>query len=212
MDLAKDLSNQRRNYIKHELVEGTVSSNPFEQFAQWFDDAGKAEVIEPNAMTIATATAAGKPSARVVLLKAFSEHGFVFYTNYHSRKGNELAENNQAAILFYWDAMERQIRIEGTIEKVDLKLSEAYFESRPFESRLSAMVSEQSQVIPSRKFLEDKLEALRNTGVAKKPANWGGYILKPHYFEFWQGRANRLHDRIAYQLKNDVWVMRRLAP
>ena len=212
MSLGKDLSNQRRNYVKHELIEGTVSANPFEQFAHWFADAGKGEVIEPNAMTIATATATGKPSARIVLLKAFSETGFVFYTNYHSRKGNELEENNQAAILFYWDVMERQIRIEGTIEKVELKLSEEYFASRPLESRLSAIVSEQSEVIPSRKFLEDKLEELRKTGVAKRPVSWGGYILKPNYFEFWQGRANRLHDRIAYQLENGDWVMKRLAP
>ena len=212
MGLGKDLSDHRRNYVKHELIEGSVSANPFEQFAQWFADAGHGEVIEPNAMTIATATATGKPSARIVLLKAFSEVGFVFYTNYHSRKGNELAENNQAAILFYWDAMERQIRIEGTIEKVELQLSEEYFVSRPFESQLSAIVSEQSTVIPSRKFLEDKLEALRNSGVVKKPANWGGYILRPNYFEFWQGRPNRLHDRIAYQLEDGVWVMKRLAP
>jgi pyridoxamine 5'-phosphate oxidase len=212
MSLAKDLSDHRRNYVKHELVEGSISSNPYEQFAQWFDDAGKAEMLEPNAMTLATATKTGKPSARVVLLKAFSEAGFVFYTNYGSRKGMEISENNQAAILFYWDAMERQVRIEGIIERVELKLSDEYFANRPYESRLSAIVSEQSHVIPNRQFLEDKLEEIRNIGVVKRPANWGGYLLKANYFEFWQGRANRLHDRIVYSLENSNWAIKRLAP
>jgi pyridoxamine 5'-phosphate oxidase len=212
MALTKDLSNQRRNYIKHELLEGTISKNPFEQFGQWFEDAGKAEIMEPNAMILATAAKTGKPSARIVLLKAFSEDGFVFYTNYHSRKGAEIAENNQASILFYWDVMERQVRIEGVIEKVVLKLSDEYFASRPYESRLSAIVSNQSEVIPSRGFLEDKLEAIRNVGVIKRPENWGGYILKANYFEFWQGRANRLHDRIVYELEKDAWAIKRLAP
>jgi pyridoxamine 5'-phosphate oxidase len=212
MSLSKDLSDHRRNYIKHELIEANVSANPFEQFARWFEDAGKANLIEPNAMTLATATNTGKPSARIVLLKSFSGNGFVFYTNYHSRKGNEMAENNRAAILFYWDVMERQIRIEGTIEKVELKLSDEYFASRPFESRLGAIASEQSQVIPSRQFLEEKLEEVRSTGIAKRPENWGGYRLKPCYFEFWQGRANRLHDRIVYEPENDGWAIKRLAP
>ena len=212
MSLAKDLSHHRRNYVKHELVEGRISNNPFEQFSQWFDDAGKAEMLEPNAMTLATSSKTGKPSARIVLLKAFSEEGFIFYTNYHSRKGVELAENNQAAILFYWDAMERQVRIEGVVEKVELKLSEEYFASRPYESRLSAIVSEQSEVIPSREFLEDKLEEVRNIGVVKRPTHWGGYVLKPNYFEFWQGRASRLHDRIVYAFENGAWIIKRLAP
>ena len=212
MGLAKDLSDHRRNYVKHELVEGNISNNPYEQFAQWFDDAGKAGLIEPNAMTLATATETGKPSARVVLLKAFSEKGFVFYTNYHSRKGAEISENNQGAILFYWDVMERQVRIEGVIEKVELRLSDEYFASRPYESRLSAIVSEQSEVIPSRQFLEDRLEEVRNTGIVKRPENWGGYILKANYFEFWQGRASRLHDRIVYALENGTWAIKRLAP
>jgi len=212
MSLGKDLSDHRRNYIKHELVEGSISNNPYQQFGYWFEDAGKDKIIEPNAMTLATATKAGKPSARIVLLKAFSEEGFVFYTNYHSRKGAEISENNQGALLFYWDVMERQIRIEGTIEKVHVTLSEEYFASRPYESRLSAIVSEQSQEIPNRQFLEDKLEELRETGAVKRPENWGGYILKASYFEFWQGRASRLHDRIAYALENGTWVMKRLAP
>jgi len=212
MSVSQDLSHHRRNYIKHELIEKNVAINPVEQFARWFEDAGKAGVLEPNAMVLSTATKAGKPAARVVLLKSFSESGLVFYTNYHSRKGHELAENNQASILFYWDIMERQIRIEGTIEKVEVHLSEEYFSSRPYESQLSAVVSEQSAVVPSRQFLEEKLEKLRNAGVVKRPHNWGGYILKPDYFEFWQGRANRLHDRIIYEHKNGSWNMARLAP
>jgi pyridoxamine 5'-phosphate oxidase len=212
MSLAKDLSHHRQNYIKHELVEGKIADNPYQQFSQWFEDVGKAEMMEPNAMTLATATKEGKPSARVVLLKAFSENGFVFYTNYHSRKGTEIAENNQVAILFYWDVMERQVRIEGVVEKVELKLSDEYFASRPYESRLGAIVSNQSGVIPSRQFLEDKLEEVRNIGVVKRPEHWGGYILKPNYFEFWQGRASRLHDRIAYAFENGAWTIKRLAP
>jgi len=212
MPVSKDLSNHRRNYVKHELTEDKVAANPFEQFAQWFDDAGKSEVLEPNAMTLATATKTGKPSARIVLLKSFSENGLVFYTNYHSRKGHDLAENNQASLLFYWDVMERQIRIEGVIERVEVSLSDEYFSSRPYESQLSAVVSEQSSVVPSRQFLEGKLQQLRSSGVVKRPAGWGGYILKPDYFEFWQGRANRLHDRIVYQHENSVWNIKRLAP
>jgi pyridoxamine-phosphate oxidase len=212
MSVSKDLSDHRRNYVKHELIEKNVAANPFEQFAHWFEDAGKSGLIEPNAMTLATSTKKGKPSARIVLLKSFSEKGLVFYTNYHSRKGHELSDNNQATILFYWDIMERQVRIEGTIEQVEVSMSEEYFASRPFESRLSAVVSEQSSVVPSRQFLESKLEDVRNAGVVNRPANWGGYILKPDYFEFWQGRANRLHDRIVYLHENDNWNIKRLAP
>ncbi len=212
MPVSKDLSSHRRNYQKDELTEEKVSPNPYEQFGHWFDDATSAGLVEPNAMTLATATKTGKPSARTVLLKGFSENGFVFYTNYHSRKGAEIAENNQGAILFYWDAIERQVRIEGLLEKVEVHLSEEYFSNRPYESRLSAIVSEQSQVIPSRQYLEDKLEEVRNQGVVKRPENWGGYILKASYFEFWQGRASRLHDRIVYELENGAWVIKRLAP
>jgi pyridoxamine 5'-phosphate oxidase len=212
MSVSKDLSDRRRNYVKHELIEKNVAANPFEQFAHWFEEAGKSGLIEPNAMTLATSTKTGKPSARIVLLKSFNEKGFVFYTNYDSRKGTEISENEQGAFLFYWDIMERQVRIEGVIEQVEVSLSEEYFSSRPFESRLSAIVSEQSSVIPSREFLENKLEEIRKAGVANRPANWGGYVLKPDYFEFWQGRANRLHDRIVYQHENGAWSIKRLAP
>lgn len=209
---SKDLHHHRRDYQLHELTEERISKNPFEQFGWWFEDATKSDIVEPNCMILSTATKEGKPSSRVVLLKAFDEQGFVFYTNYHSRKGKELTENNQAALLFFWDKLERQIRIEGVIEKVEAHLSEEYFSTRPYESRLSAIVSEQSAEIPSRQFLEDKLEEVKKAGHVHRPEHWGGYVLKPDYFEFWQGRASRLHDRIVYELANKEWMIKRLAP
>jgi pyridoxamine 5'-phosphate oxidase len=212
MSSSKDLSGHRRNYLKHELTEDRISPNPYEQFGWWFEDASHSDILEPNAMTLATATKNGKPSARIVLLKSFDEQGFIFYTNYHSRKGREIEENNHASILFYWDALERQVRIEGVVEKADVTLSEQYFADRPFESRLSAIVSEQSEEIPSRQYLEDKLEEVRKEGVTPRPEHWGGYILKADYFEFWQGRASRLHDRIVYIMENGAWRTKRLAP
>ncbi len=212
MSTTQNLHNNRRNYIKHELTEDKISPNPYEQFGWWFEDASKSNIAEPNAMTLATATTDGKPSARIVLLKFFDENGFVFYTNYHSKKGRQLEANNQVALLFFWDELERQVRIEGTVEKIHASLSEEYFESRPFESRLSAIVSEQSEEIPNRQVLEDKLLAIRESGFVKRPEHWGGYIVKVNYFEFWQGRASRLHDRIVYENNNGVWNIKRLAP
>lgn len=209
---SKDIHQQRRNYQLHELTEGKISTNPYSQFHDWFEDASNAGLMEPNAMVLSTAAKNGRPSSRVVLLKAFGKDGFVFYTNYHSRKGRELEENNQACLLFFWDKLERQVRIEGRVERIEANLSEEYFSSRPYESRLSAIVSEQSEEIPSRQYLEDKLEELRRIGSAPRPAYWGGYILKPDYFEFWQGRASRLHDRIVYKLLNTSWKIKRLAP
>ncbi len=212
MSSAKDLHNSRRNYNRHELTEHCISPSPFEQFGWWFEEAGSDGIIEPTAMVLSTATKEGKPSSRVVLLKSFDENGFVFYTNYHSRKGKEIKENNLGSLLFFWDKSERQVRIEGTIEKVEANLSEKYFSSRPYESRLSAIVSEQSEEIPSREFLEDKLIELQKSGEVKRPEHWGGYVLQADYFEFWQGRANRLHDRIVYVLENGAWKTKRLAP
>lgn len=212
MSSSKDLHDSRRNYTKHELTEKKISPNPYEQFGWWLEDATDDGILEPNAMTLSTATKEGKPSSRIVLLKAFSEEGFIFYTNYHSRKGKEISENNSAALLFFWDKLERQVRLEGTIEKIEAHLSEKYFASRPFESKLSAIVSEQSEEIPSREFLEDKLEALKESGTTNRPENWGGYILKTNYFEFWQGRASRLHDRIVYEMERGSWKIKRLAP
>lgn len=212
MALSKDLHNERRNYTLHELTEERISPNPFEQFGWWFEDAGKSDIKEPNAMALATAAKSGMPSMRMVLLKAYSEDGFVFYTNYHSRKGKEINENKLASILFYWDKLERQVRIEGELQKIEVHLSDEYFASRPYESRLSAIVSNQSEEIPNRQFLEDKLEEVRKAGSIQRPEYWGGYILKPNYFEFWQGRASRLHDRLTYVLENNAWKVKRLAP
>ncbi|MCW5908768.1 MAG: pyridoxamine 5'-phosphate oxidase [Chitinophagales bacterium] len=212
MSSSKDLHHHRRNYQLHELTEEKISPNPYKQFGWWFEDASNSDIIEPNCMTLSTATKEGKPSSRVVLLKAFDENGFIFYTNYHSRKGRELSENNQACLLFFWDKLERQVRIEGTIEKTHAQLSEEYFATRPFESRLSAIVSEQSEEVPSRQYLEDKLEELRKLEHIHRPEHWGGYVLKADYFEFWQGRASRLHDRIVYELENNAWKIKRLAP
>ncbi|HWB64197.1 MAG TPA: pyridoxamine 5'-phosphate oxidase [Chitinophagales bacterium] len=209
---SKDLSGNRRNYHKHELTEEKASPNPYEQFGWWYEDATQSGIIEPNAMVLATANGVAKPSARMVLLKSFTEEGFVFYTNYHSRKGHDIDENKQVALLFYWDELERQVRIEGTVEKIDAKLSDEYFAVRPYESRLSAIVSEQSEEIPSRQFLEDKLQDVQQSGHIKRPEHWGGYIVKANYFEFWQGRASRLHDRLVYANANGAWKIKRLAP
>jgi pyridoxamine 5'-phosphate oxidase len=212
MSISKDLHDHRRNYHLHELTERKISPNPYEQFGWWLEDATNDGVLEPTAMVLSTATKTGKPSSRVLLLKAFDETGFLFYTNYHSRKGREIAENSAGCLLFFWDKLERQVRIEGTIEKIEVHLSEKYFSLRPFESKLSAIVSEQSEEIPSREFLEDRLYALQKAGEIKRPEHWGGYILKATYFEFWQGRASRLHDRIVYVLENGAWKIKRLAP
>lgn len=212
MSSSKDLHDNRRNYTLSQLTEDKVSPNPFEQFGLWFEEAGHGGILEPNAMALSTVNAAGRPSSRIVLLKAFSEEGFVFYTNYHSRKGHNIEENGQVSLLFFWDKLERQIRIEGKVEKAPAQLSEEYFSSRPFESRLSAVVSEQSEEIPNREYLEDKLEELRRNEKIQRPEHWGGYIVKPDYFEFWQGRASRLHDRIVYALENGAWKIKRLAP
>ena len=212
MSVSKNLHEHRRNYHLHELTEDKISPNPYEQFGWWYEDAANSEIVEPNAMVLSTATAGGSPSSRVVLLKAFDENGFVFYTNYHSRKGKEITENPQACLLFFWDKLERQVRIEGTIEKIEAHLSEEYFALRPYESRLSAIVSEQSAEIPSRQFLEDKLEELKKEGSIQRPQYWGGYLLKANYFEFWQGRASRLHDRLVYELTGNTWKIKRLAP
>ena len=212
MSSSKDLHDHRRNYHRHELTERKISPNPYEQFSWWLEDATSDGILEPSAMVLSTATKDGKPSSRVVLLKAFDENGFIFYTNYHSRKGKEISENNSACLLFFWDKLERQVRIEGTIEKIEAQLSEKYFSSRPFESQLSAIVSEQSEEVPSREYLEDKLLALQKAGEVTRPENWGGYIFKADYFEFWQGRASRLHDRIVFDLENGAWKIKRLAP
>jgi pyridoxamine 5'-phosphate oxidase len=215
MDL-KDIQNLRQDYRASTLLEQDVAANPVKQFEKWFDEALKAEIWEPNAMTLATATVNGVPSARIVLLKGFSEQGFAFYTNYLSRKGKELAKNPRAALIFNWGQLERQVRIEGTVEKLSKEQSEQYFHSRPIGSQLGALVSPQSQEIAGREELESKWQQLETEYQDKeipKPAFWGGYIVKPQLVEFWQGRSSRLHDRILYKnAGKSNWKIVRLAP
>ena len=198
-----------------ELSEADVASDPFQQFARWFDEALAASVTEPSAMTLATATKEGRPSARVVLLKGFDEQGFVFYTNYRSRKGEEVAENPWATLVFYWAELKRQVRIEGRIEKASPEESDAYFDSRPRESRLAAWASAQSRVIPNREVLDRRMQELmleyQDRDIARPP-HWGGYRLRPTSLEFWQSRPNRLHDRLCYRLVNGAWLIERLSP
>ncbi|MFC5283272.1 pyridoxamine 5'-phosphate oxidase [Pedobacter alpinus] len=210
------IQNLRQDYRSASLNEEDVNQNPYLQFEKWFSEALNAKVLEPNAMTLATADANCIPQARIVLLKEFTEQGFVFYTNYDSAKGKQIAENPHAALLFFWGDLERQIRIEGVVEKVSDDESTQYFQSRPKGSQLGALASPQSQTIPNRKFLEDKLNSLvEEYGVKDipKPEHWGGYRVIPNKIEFWQGRSNRLHDRLAYvQEKDQSWKFERLAP
>jgi pyridoxamine 5'-phosphate oxidase len=210
-----DLARVRREYSRQSLDELDVDLNPLDQFRQWFEDAANAELREANAMVLATATPDGKPSARVVLLKGFDERGFVFYTNYEGRKSGELAMNPQAAVVFYWGELERQVRLEGIVEKTSKQESEEYFKTRPFESRLSAWASKQSSVIPSRSYLEQKISDVKSAFGNREiplPPSWGGFRLQPQVYEFWNGRENRLHDRVRYTLQGGVWHIERLSP
>ena len=209
------LASLRKNYMRGALSEEEVQPDPIAQFNYWFEQALNAQLYEPNAMTLATADAQGSPSARIVLLKGVDNRGLMFFTNYNSLKGQALEANPQAALLFYWPELERQIRITGKIEKVSEAESDAYYASRPLDSRIGAWASEQSQVISDRSVLL-KRAALFSAKFALQPArppHWGGYRLLPEYFEFWQGRSSRLHDRICYQRQDDgQWKIFRLAP
>ena len=216
MELTKEnLQNLRQEYRSAELAETDVDSNPIQQFKKWFTEALDAQLFEPNVMTLATATAEGKPSARIVLLKGFDENGFVFFTNYESHKGKELAANPYASMVFFWPELERQVCIEGSVTKVSGEESTAYFHSRPVGSQIGASASMQSSVISSREVLEAKVELLNETYKDQeipRPQHWGGYLLTPTSVEFWQGRPSRLHDRIAYEFTNGSWIINRLAP
>jgi len=195
------------------LDEAEVDPDPLRQFARWFEEAGEAGIRAPEAMAAATATRDGRPSVRMVLLKGFDERGFVFFTGYESRKGQELAENPRAALLFYWDPRGRQVRIEGPVERVDEAQSEAYFRSRPRGAQISASVSPQSRVVESRAVLEERAAELEaRGGEVPRPPPWGGLRVEPETYEFWQHRANRLHDRLRYRRVDGRWIVERLAP
>ena len=208
------LADIRKDYKLAALDVGDVAASPFTQFDAWFAEALKAELPEPNAMTLATCDASGRPSARVVLIKGFDERGMVFFTNYQSHKGQDLAANNRAALLFFWPELERQIRIEGRVETVSAADSDAYYQSRPPLSRIGAWASPQSQILPSRTDLEARFAAFaaEHGENPPRPAHWGGYRVVPIFFEFWQGRRSRLHDRICYRLSDKEWKVERLAP
>ena len=209
------IADLRQNYTRSGLTETDLDSNPYQQFKKWFDEALTAQINEPNAMTLATVGTDGKPSARIVLLKGFDQRGFVFYTNYGSVKGQQLTDNPTAALVFWWGELERQVRIEGQVEKVAATEADDYFQSRPYDSQLGAWVSNQSEVIESRKVLEEKLAELRKKYSEQnipRPDFWGGFRVIPNLIEFWQGRPSRLHDRLVYKLIDGNWVINRLSP
>ncbi|MBC5991695.1 pyridoxamine 5'-phosphate oxidase [Pontibacter cellulosilyticus] len=216
MALSYNIADIRTNYSKQALTEDTVDENPIKQFQFWLEEAIKAAAEEPTAFVLSTVSPEGKPSARVVLLKEVDERGFVFYTNYSSRKGKELEQNPYACFTFFWPALERQVRVEGNIMRVPEEESDAYFKSRPKGSQIGAWASPQSQVISGRDVLQDAdqkyTEQFASTDLIPRPSHWGGYVLQPIRLEFWQGRPNRLHDRIMYESVDGKWQINRLAP
>jgi len=215
MQSRKSIQNLRREYKLNKLSEESVHKNPHKQLDKWFKDILKLNLLVPNAMILSTANVKAKPSARVVLLKELSEKGLTFFTNYKSVKSKNLSKNSASSLLFFWAELERQVRIEGKIKKISKTESQKYFNTRPIESRLAAWASEQSSVIPDRDYLEKRFQKFEEQFKGKKipmPRDWGGFILVPNYFEFWQGRENRLHDRICYKMQKGKWKIFRLAP
>lgn len=212
--MSKDLSRYRKEYLKGFLIEENLPENPIKLFSDWFNNAdSKSNEIEPNAMSLSSIDLNGVPITRVVLLKKFSNDGFVFCTNYSSTKGKSITKNPNVCMSFFWSSLEQQVIINGKASKVSEADSDNYFNSRPIGSRLGAIISNQSEIIPSREYLENKLKKnnLENNSV-KRPKNWGGYIVDPTSIEFWQGRENRLHDRILYKKENNIWNYVRLSP
>jgi pyridoxamine 5'-phosphate oxidase len=225
--MSNEIADIRKDYKLASLEEADVAANPIDQFTRWWNEAVASQIDEVNAMTLATANAAGVPAARIVLLKGYNPNGFIFFTNYESDKGKNLAQNPHAAIVFFWKELERQIRIEGTVEKVSAAESDRYFNSRPASSRIGAWASPQSAVIENRMVIEQNVERYSSifaNDSIERPDHWGGYIVKPSSIEFWQGRSSRLHDRIKYTLENSAynaatdtrtelnWKIERLAP
>ena len=214
--MQQDIAGLRKTYSQKTLTEDTIDSNPIRQFDKWWQEATDADIDEVNAMTLATASADGVPSARIVLLKGYSENGFMFFTNYDSYKGKQLLENPKACLVFFWKELERQVRITGLVDKVSEDESDDYFHARPIASQLGASISPQSAVIENREWLEkryDEFEKKTGDNTIERPENWGGYLVKPVIIEFWQGRPSRLHDRIEYSLQeNGEWKVVRLAP
>ncbi len=210
-----ELSNIRKEYHVSNLEIDMLDQNPLVQFKNWLNEAIQADAKEPTAMSLSTSTPDGRPSSRMVLLKEINDEGFVFFTNYESKKGIQISVNPLGALLFFWQELERQVRIEGTISKINPEKSDEYFYARPQGGKISAWASPQSQRIPNREYLEnlqEDYEKLFKTRSLERPRHWGGYILKPDLYEFWQGRDNRLHDRFEYSLKGYIWEIQRLAP
>ncbi|MEO8960409.1 MAG: pyridoxamine 5'-phosphate oxidase [Ginsengibacter sp.] len=216
MEGVNSIADMRRIYQLQAMLEKDMNENPIKQFENWWQHAIDSKIDEPNAMSLATATASGKPSVRTVLLKGIKENGFMFFTNYQSRKGKEIEENPYVSLLFFWKELERQVRIEGSIQKLSTEDSDEYFSERPHESQIGAWSSPQSSIIESRNLLQNKMEEYEKRFGANeipRPDYWGGYIIQPYSMEFWQGRPGRLHDRLQYTLdENNRWVMKRLAP
>lgn len=212
--MSTSIADIRKDYMLQSFSEKDAASNPIEQFTNWWNEALKSNIDEVNAMTLATATKEGMPNARIVLLKGYDEKGFVFFTNYLSDKGKELAQNPNACLVFFWKELERQIRIEGTVEKVSVEESDEYFNSRPLGSKIGAWASHQSAIIEYREVIEQNVTRYSEIfgEVVPRPDHWGGYRVKPKAIEFWQGRSSRLHDRLQYTLENENWKIERLAP
>lgn len=209
-----NIADLRQEYMRAGLSEAQADADPLRQFERWFEDALRAKLPLPNAMTLATVTPEGAPSARIVLLKGVEQGAFLFYTNYLSRKGRELEQRAQACLVLLWSDLERQVRIDGVVQKVTAADSDAYYATRPLGARLSAWASAQSATVATRKILEDSMEKARRQhgDQPPRPANWGGYRVVPREIEFWQGRADRLHDRLRYRRNGDTWAIERLSP